>query len=330
MCALHSPYFAIHDRTTDYKSEDIDEFIDEYKYDDKTIKAYKRYRKLEDIFDKIAIIGAILSFLSIFALLLIPAYSMTSKFILSLVELPPYISQYVSGTQAMQRSTLMIVAVFAMFGFIIYFVSAKIRNVFQNQRQDKGLSSVNLDYMKISEGYCHLEDDNYPKAIDVLREYEGRYGYIIDEYISAATLSDGVDEEYIESTYEDFFGLFIMKISHSHSNYPDRLDSIVNRYDSEYYEEDREEPKTESYPETYRGILFNAVSSILSSIANLITSFPFDRPYAMYIIILLVGIGLIKISPEIAVIVVTVLMGGFGNWRKRRKSAELEGESEEE
>lgn len=125
--------FPIHFRgklSEDFERDDISEFIKKYTLKDERVGEYKKAKKLENISENIAIGSLFITLFSFLALILIPTYSITARFIINTLGVPEVLSGYISGTPNVETSTLLVVGIICgisfVFSIISFFVSSSL------------------------------------------------------------------------------------------------------------------------------------------------------------------------------------------------------------
>lgn len=140
---------------------------------------------------------------------------------------------------------------------------------FAEYARDTGLTSSSVELQKISQSYRYFNQENYSAAIQSLQDYDGRHGSgFVEKYTKSATVNNGIDEEYVDDTFDDFFGLLIEEIHQEDNRREKMLEAIVNRNDSDYYleQDSAPEPDEEEFENTYFGIVRSALGGMLSSL----------------------------------------------------------------
>ena len=305
---------------------DIDKFIEGHNIRGKKYEEYKKAEKLKKLFEGVGMVTILVSFSSLLALFLIPAYSITAKLVLSVVNLPDVLNSYVNGTPGFQTSTLVIVAALGGTSLAVSIVSFKVSSKFRNYAKETGLSSRHPEFQKLAQGYLRFENGNYKEGIELFEQYDGSVmsGHV-EQYVSSSRTNGGIDEEYIGETYQDFLCLLIENMGPSVDRRRNMLAIIVNKHDSDYYVEDVDKnPETNDSTRSYIGIMLSVISDVLSSLYSRLTSFGLSRPLVIHVSFLIVGIALIQFNPTLAVIVATVLTGGFESWRRTQIDTERE------
>lgn len=317
-------------RTPPKKADDeftkkrVEEFVEEYTFEREKVEAYKKANKLVSISNLLAGLMVLLFLFSFLAIILIPLYSLAARFILGMVLVPRPLSTYLTDTPSVNLSTLFVVAVLCGTSLMIAIISSKISSIFKDHAEKTGLDSDSIEMQKLSKAYRDFQQDNYQSGINALEDYDHYIGSkYVSSYVDSARSGSGVDDEYVDNTFADFLELLLEKANEKENRTDLMLKSIVENNESEYCitKSDDSERKEDDYEDTYRGIIQSVLWNLLTRIPSGVSTISKNRPVVFYFAFLLLGVWLIRINSTLAVIVVTVLMGGFETWRK--KSGEL-------
>lgn len=311
----------------EYGRDNIEEFVDDYTLSDDEVEEFKKIHRLESICRKFSTVFFFLAVVSFLAGILVPVFATLTGIVFSLVNYPDLFANYLGATSNIGLDVILVVGSIFILSVVLGLTFDNIGDTFSGYKNETGLNEFALEGQKLAKSYEAIDSGEYREGIEYLEEYNDRYQYRVEDYIGSAQPSGNIDEEFIEETYVDFFGLLLERLS-SQNNHPDELKVLTNRFETDYYSEDASIPENreDEHIDTYRGIIFRAIKNFLSSGFRGIISFAFNRPWAIYIVFLIIGIGVSRINSTLAVVTATILTGGFESWRRSKQSGSVENE----
>lgn len=304
--------------------EELEEFLDTYTFPDETIQSYKKAKKLSGFMDRTGVIFSIFAIFTFSAILIIPIFSLVAKYILVVFDPPSILQGYLSDTPRFQTSTIIVLLVLLAISITVTTISFKLSSKFSAYGDEIGLNENAVELRHIADCYRNYEAGNYELVIKSLKKYGGPLDFYTNRYAEAATPDGNVDNDYLEGTFEDFLELFIERLPvKSRASKPDLMNLIIERFDSEYYtEEVGGAANVQKMENSYLQILIKVASDLISGVTGKIIDFGLDSPLIFYLGLLVLGVGLIEINATLAVIVATILGGGFESWRRIRLKTE--------
>lgn len=311
----------------EYTDDVILKFLAEYSFDDNQLEQYRKARRLEILAEAVAIPFIGMGFYG----------GLGYSFILINTALVPLEWNFSSFllTEAQHIVAFGAIAASLVIGFGSLTVSSKINEVVKDSEiSPESYSKHGLvdcfndyqsgDYADAMEKLSELASESPPLMFEIFavpfEEFLNRFRLLsrvsknpvpnkqqkyINTYINQAEITDGYNNEYISDIFYDLFGLIVDDIENSGED-RDAMYQAITRTDGldEYVEETEEKSSSPSYTD----IMYDVTEGLLPEMKSI---------WAVYIIVLLLGVYLAQSSGVAAVVVVSVLLSAIQLYERR-------------